>query len=81
MLLANISVAKRLYHYFPNQAFLRNHPPPKEDMLDDMMHQCRSLGIEIDISSSKALSVSLYCCDVIIITSSFTGIAGSRVWK
>jgi len=59
MLLANISVAKRLYHYFPNQAFLRNHPPPKEDMLDDMMHQCRSLGIEIDISSSKALSESL----------------------
>ena len=37
MLLANMSVAHRIYEHFPDQAVLRRHPPPQSRMLDELV--------------------------------------------
>ncbi|PLW53468.1 hypothetical protein PCANC_05970 [Puccinia coronata f. sp. avenae] len=63
MLLANISVARRIYASFPETAVLRRHnPPPKTnfDVLQDVLLKRR--GLELDVSSSAALASSLDKC-------------------
>lgn len=59
MLLANMAVAHQLHKKMRSSAFLRCHPSPKEEMMDDMVSQCRSIGLEIDARNSKTLSESL----------------------
>ncbi|XP_076258597.1 dis3 like 3'-5' exoribonuclease 2 isoform X2 [Rhynchophorus ferrugineus] len=59
MLLANISVAKKIYDSFPDIAFLRCHEPPKYTMLLAAQRCLETCGIHIDISSSGAISNSL----------------------
>lgn len=59
MLLANISVAKKIYSKFPNKAFLRRHPLPERRMLNDFEELCRNSSLDMDTSSSKALQSSL----------------------
>lgn len=59
MLLANISVAKKIYSKFPNKAFLRRHPLPERKMLNDFEELCRNSGLEMDASSSKQLQSAL----------------------
>lgn len=63
MLLANISVAQRIYESFPQTAVLRRHnPPPKTnfEVLQDVLKKRR--GLELDVSSSGALASSLDKC-------------------
>ncbi|KAF5293773.1 hypothetical protein FQA39_LY03258 [Lamprigera yunnana] len=60
MLLANISVAEKLKNEFPTLAFLRCHDPPKENMLFDLQKNLKPYGLNIDISSSKALQDSIW---------------------
>ncbi|EGF98200.1 uncharacterized protein MELLADRAFT_54248 [Melampsora larici-populina 98AG31] len=63
MLLANISVAKRIYESFPLTAVLRRHnPPPKTnfEVLQDVLMKRR--GMVLDSSSSGALANSLDNC-------------------
>ncbi|KAG0151896.1 hypothetical protein CROQUDRAFT_650470 [Cronartium quercuum f. sp. fusiforme G11] len=63
MLLANISVAQRIYDSFPQTAVLRRHnPPPKTnfEVLQDVLLKRR--GFELDASSSGALAASLDTC-------------------
>ncbi|KAH9815278.1 hypothetical protein DFH28DRAFT_1027175 [Melampsora americana] len=63
MLLANISVAKRIYESFPLTAVLRRHnPPPKTnfEVLQDVLMKRR--GLILDSSSSGALANSLDNC-------------------
>ena len=59
MLLANISVAKKIYSRFPNKSFLRRHPLPERKMINDFVELCRNAGLEMDASSSKQLQASL----------------------
>ncbi|KAK5640953.1 hypothetical protein RI129_009500 [Pyrocoelia pectoralis] len=59
MLLANISVARRIETHFPNLAFLRRHDPPKESMLQELEKRLALYNIPIDTSSSKALQASV----------------------
>lgn len=59
MLLANISVAKAIYKVFPDSAMLRRHPSPPVLNFAPLIMACGKLGIEIDVSSSKALADSL----------------------
>jgi len=59
MLMANMAVARALYSRFPTLAFLRSHPPPKEDMMDDIKNHCDAIGLSLDVSSSKNLAHSL----------------------
>ncbi len=63
MLLANISVAKKIPEAYPQTAVLRRHlPPPKTNFetLADILKKTR--GFELDASSSKALANSLDAC-------------------
>ncbi|EIW76973.1 RNB-domain-containing protein [Coniophora puteana RWD-64-598 SS2] len=65
MLLANISVAKRIQEAFPQTAVLRRHmPPPKTNFekLQDILMKRK--GLTLDVSSSGALADSLdHCID------------------
>ena len=65
MLLANISVAQRIYEQFPQTAVLRRHaPPPKTnfEVLQDVLQKRR--GFTLDVSTSGALADSLDKCVV-----------------
>lgn len=59
MLLANISVAKKIFKHFPKIALLRRHPAPKQKVLREVIEKCNRLGIPISGSSSKELACSL----------------------
>ncbi|KLO07368.1 RNB-domain-containing protein [Schizopora paradoxa] len=63
MLLANISVAKKIQETFPQSAVLRRHlPPPKTNFekLQDIL--LKRKGMKLDVSSSGALAASLDKC-------------------
>lgn len=63
MLLANISVARKIYDAFPQTAMLRRHAAPPStnfEILNEML-QTRK-GLSISIESSKALADSLDRC-------------------
>ncbi|KAL4221580.1 DIS3-like exonuclease 2 [Mactra antiquata] len=59
MLLANMAVAHKINHHFPEQSILRRHPPPQEKMVETLKEQCSTLGIHLDTSSAGALQASL----------------------
>ena len=59
MLLANMSVAHKIYKTFEDKAFLRCHPPPAEDALNDFKSFCKYNGFEVDTTSSLSLEKSL----------------------
>lgn len=58
MLLANCTVAARIYQDFPSLAFLRLHPPPK-NTLEAVAENFHKIGIDLDISSAGQLQSSL----------------------
>ncbi|KAI0944731.1 hypothetical protein AcW1_002369 [Taiwanofungus camphoratus] len=63
MLLANISVAKKIHETFPQTAVLRRHlPPPRSNFekLQDILQKRK--GIFLDVSSSGTLAASLDKC-------------------
>ncbi|KAJ7806157.1 hypothetical protein B0H14DRAFT_2876773 [Mycena olivaceomarginata] len=63
MLLANISVARKIWEAFPATAVLRRHlPPPRTnfDKLNDILQKRK--GLSLDVSSSGALADSLDKC-------------------
>ncbi|CAA7262309.1 unnamed protein product [Cyclocybe aegerita] len=63
MLLANISVARKIEETFPQTAVLRRHmPPPKTNFekLQDILMKRK--GLKLDVSSSGALAASLDLC-------------------
>lgn len=59
MLLANISVAHKIYESFPKQAILRCHPEPQIGQLLDTVELLRTFNIEIDTTSSGTLYESI----------------------
>lgn len=59
MLLANMSVAKRIHDDHPQLAFLRCHPPPSGFMLKQLVKSLKPMGIELDIASAGDLHRSL----------------------
>lgn len=63
MLLANISVAQKIYDTFPQTAVLRRHMPPPAtnfEVLADVLQKRK--GMQLDVSSSGALAKSLDQC-------------------
>ncbi|MCL7037062.1 hypothetical protein MKW94_027796 [Papaver nudicaule] len=56
MLAANISVAEKILKHFPVFSLLRHHLSPTKEMLEPLL---RTLGLGLDVSSSKALADSL----------------------
>ena len=43
MLLANVSVAKKIYDHFPEHAVLRKHPVPSPSMFETLTKSATSL--------------------------------------
>ncbi|XP_037322233.2 exosome complex exonuclease RRP44 [Pungitius pungitius] len=59
MLLANISVAQKIFDEFPDCALLRKHPAPPPSNYDILLKASKSKGVEIHTDSAKALADSL----------------------
>eukprot|EP01025_Chloroclados_australasicus_P013586 TRINITY_DN16396_c0_g2_i1.p1 TRINITY_DN16396_c0_g2~~TRINITY_DN16396_c0_g2_i1.p1 ORF type:complete len:315 (+),score=25.13 TRINITY_DN16396_c0_g2_i1:111-947(+) len=59
MLLANITVGRYILEKFRPCALLRRHPEPPARLFEPLLQAAATLGIVIDISSSKALAESL----------------------
>jgi exosome complex exonuclease DIS3/RRP44 len=63
MLLANITVATKVYEYFSQTALLRRHATPPPQNFEDLTNQlAKKRGMELDVSSSGALANSLDRC-------------------
>ncbi|KJZ76643.1 Exosome complex exonuclease dis3 [Hirsutella minnesotensis 3608] len=63
MLLANVSVAAKIYEAFPQTAILRRHGAPPKTNFDELSNQLRvKKGLELRTDSSKALADSLDLC-------------------
>ena len=64
MLLANITVAQKIYQSFPQTALLRRHATPPAANFADLNEQLKRVkGFELDVASSKALATSLDKCE------------------
>ncbi|KAI8993271.1 hypothetical protein BDB01DRAFT_716146 [Pilobolus umbonatus] len=59
MLLANISVAKKIYSKFPNSAMLRKHAAPPTNNFDELRKILSEKGFVLETENSKALADSL----------------------
>ena len=59
MLLANITVAKRILQQFPKIAMLRRHPTPTPVMLEPLVKAAKLKGVQVSIEASKQLSESI----------------------
>ena len=63
MLLANISVAGKIYEAFPQTALLRRHAAPPKTNFEELGNQLKvKRGMELRTESSKALADSLDTC-------------------
>ena len=63
MLLANISVAGKIYESFPQTALLRRHAPPPKSNFEELTNQLKTKrGYLLRTESSKALADSLDTC-------------------
>ncbi|KAK3301112.1 uncharacterized protein B0H64DRAFT_334754 [Chaetomium fimeti] len=63
MLLANVSVARRIYEAFPQTAILRRHGAPPKTNFDELANQLRvKRGLDLSVESSRALADSLDAC-------------------
>jgi exosome complex exonuclease DIS3/RRP44 len=59
MLLANITVAKKILRHYPTLSVLRRHPSPNRAMFEGLISKARCRGFDIDIENSKRLADSL----------------------
>ena len=59
MLLANITVAIKIYDSFPNCALLRRHPSPNVTNFDTLVKCAKAKGVKLDVDSAKQLATSL----------------------
>ena len=63
MLLANISVAGKIFSAFPQTALLRRHAAPPKNNFEELSNQLKvKKGMELYTDSSKALADSLDTC-------------------
>ncbi|XP_014350359.1 exosome complex exonuclease RRP44 [Latimeria chalumnae] len=59
MLLANVSVAEKIYNEFSECALLRKHPAPPPSNYDILIKAAKSKGLEVKTDSAKELADSL----------------------
>ncbi|XP_076648306.1 exosome complex exonuclease RRP44-like protein Dis3 [Halictus rubicundus] len=62
MLLANISVAKKIVEEFPECAVLRRHPEPPPANFEPLIKAGKNQGFAINVNSGKELAESLDQC-------------------
>ena len=66
MLLANVTVGKKILRHYPTLSVLRRHPAPNRTMFSSLVSKAKSRGIHIDIEDSKRLADSLDAAATII---------------
>jgi len=59
MLLANITVAIKIYDTFQNCALLRRHPSPNVTNFDSLINCAAAKGVRLNVASAKELATSL----------------------
>ncbi|OQR96378.1 exosome complex exonuclease RRP44 [Thraustotheca clavata] len=59
MLLANITVAKKILRSFPTFSMLRRHPAPSKRQFDAIVSQAKAVGVTLRVDNSKQLQESL----------------------
>jgi exosome complex exonuclease DIS3/RRP44 len=59
MLLANVTVSKKILRHYPTLSVLRRHPSPNRSMFEGLISKAKCRGHEIDIEDSKRLADSL----------------------
>jgi hypothetical protein len=59
MLIANITVAKKVLRHYPTLAILRRHQPPSRTQFESLLEAARAVGVSLNIDSSKTLADSL----------------------
>ncbi|KAG9288456.1 hypothetical protein G9A89_015662 [Geosiphon pyriformis] len=59
MLLANISVAEKIFSKFPSSSLLRRHPPPANANLENLSKAIAPFGFTLKFDTSKSLADSL----------------------
>ena len=59
MLLANVTVAKKILRHYPTLSVLRRHPAPNRSMFDGLIQKAKTRGISLCIDDSKKLADSL----------------------
>lgn len=59
MLLANVSVAEKIFEEFPECAMLRRHPQPPPGNFEPLIKAGKNQGFDIIITSGKELATSL----------------------
>lgn len=59
MLLANITVAKKIVRHFPTFSMLRRHPAPSKRQFDLLCSQAKAVGVDLKVDTSKQLQDSL----------------------
>lgn len=59
MLLANVTVGKKILRNYPTLCVLRRHPAPNRTMFTSLVSKAKCRGFEIDIEDSKRLADSL----------------------
>lgn len=59
MLLANISVAQKIFDTFPEFAVLRRHPKPSTSNFEELIKAASNRGFDMDVHDGKSLSASL----------------------
>lgn len=59
MLLANVTVSKKILRHYPTLSVLRRHTAPNRSMFQSLQSKARCRGFEIDIEDSKRLADSL----------------------
>ncbi|KAI8337927.1 hypothetical protein BC941DRAFT_424078, partial [Chlamydoabsidia padenii] len=63
MLLANISVAEKIFDTYPSTALLRRHELPIERRLNQFLDITRDLGYDFDVGSAAGLQASFNALD------------------
>ncbi|KAM4102941.1 hypothetical protein ACJW30_06G040800 [Castanea mollissima] len=67
MLAANVSVADKILKHFSLCSLLRRHPSPTREMLEPLLWTAAAVGLNLDVSSSKALADCGGCfCGIIV---------------
>ena len=64
MLLANVTVAKKILRHYPTLSVLRRHPSPNRTMFDSLISKAKTIGVSINIDDSKKLADSLDAAQV-----------------
>ena len=62
MLLANITVGKKILRHYPTLSLLRRHPAPAKQQFDPLVSAAAAVGFEIRIEDSKVRCCVALCC-------------------